>query len=119
MVATIKKLAEKLPLFIVSNCQSGYIELVMRKNGIESCIKDFTCFGENGTTKDKNISLIVKRNSLQKPVYVGDTQGDFEACQKAGVPFIWAAYGFGKPEAENYFAKIKSFCEVEELIMEY
>ena len=85
VVATIKKLAEKLPLFIVSNCQSGYIELVMRKNGIESCIKDFTCFGNNGNTKDKNISLIIKRNSLQKPVYVGDTQGDFEACQKAGV----------------------------------
>ena len=118
VVATIKKLAERIPLFIVSNCQSGYIELVMRKNGIESCIKDFTCFGDNGNTKDKNISLIVKRNSLQKPVYVGDTQGDFEACQKAGVPFIWAAYGFGKPETENYFAKIESFCEIEELIKE-
>lgn len=118
VVATIKKLAEKFPLFIVSNCQSGYIELVMRKNRIESCIKDFTCFGDNGNAKDKNISLIVKRNSLQKPVYVGDTQGDFEACQKARVPFIWAAYGFGKPETENYFAKIESFSEIEELIME-
>ena len=34
--------------------------------------------------KDENISLIVKRNGLKKPVYVGDTQGDFEACKKAG-----------------------------------
>ena len=32
---TIKKLAEKYPVFIVSNCQDGYIQLVMKKNGIE------------------------------------------------------------------------------------
>ncbi len=116
VVATIKKLAGKIPLFIVSNCQSGYIELVMKKNGITDCIKDFTCFGDNGKPKDENISLIVSRNNLKNPVYVGDTQGDFEACQKAGVPFIWAAYGFGKPESDDYFAKIEKFAEIEDII---
>ena len=30
-------------------------------------------------------------------VYVGDTQGDMEASEQAGLPFVWAAYGFGKP----------------------
>ena len=28
-------------------------------------------------------------------VYVGDTQGDYNAASAAGVPFLHAAYGFG------------------------
>ena len=116
VLQTIRKLSAMLPLFIVSNCQSGYIELVMKKNEITDFIKDFECFGNTGLSKDKNIRLIAERNNLKNPVYVGDTQGDYEACKKAGVPFIWAAYGFGKPEDENYFAKIESFAQLEKLI---
>ena len=112
----LARLAKRIPLFIVSNCQSGYIELVMEKNKITSLIKDFECFGNTGLGKDENIRLIVKRNGLKNPVYVGDTQGDFEACKKAGVPFIWAAYGFGRPETEDYFAKINKFTELENLL---
>lgn len=37
----------------------------------------------------------MERNHLQDVVYVGDTSGDFDACQKADVPFIYASYGFG------------------------
>ena len=116
VISSIKKLSEVIPLFIVSNCQSGYIALVMRKNGITEFIKDFECFGDTGRPKDENISLIVKRNNLQKPVYVGDTQGDFEACKKAGVPFIWAAYGFGHPETEDYYGKLDCFSDLEKLL---
>ena len=113
---TLNKLSAKLPIFIVSNCQSGYIELVMEKNRITSLIKDFECFGNNGKSKGENLKLIVERNGLKNPVYVGDTQGDYEACKEADVPFIWAAYGFGKPEDEKYYAKINSFTELENLL---
>jgi len=113
---TIKKLSEKIPLFIVSNCQSGYIELVIEKNKIKDFITDFECFGDTGMEKDQNISLLVKRNSLKSPVYVGDTQGDYDACKKAEVPFVWASYGFGKTEDENYFAKIDDFSELEKIL---
>ena len=41
VVQTIRELSKKIPLFIVSNCQAGYIELVMKKNGITDCITDF------------------------------------------------------------------------------
>jgi len=116
VIKSLNNLYGKIPLFIVSNCQSGYIEIVMEKNKITHLIKDFECFGNNGFPKDENISLIVKRNGLKKPVYVGDTQGDFEACKKAGVPFIWAAYGFGHPETDDYFAKIEKFTELEALL---
>ena len=51
--------------------------------------------GRTGKQKWENIRLVVERNHLQRPVYVGDTAMDQEAAQKAGVPFLHAAYGFG------------------------
>lgn len=107
---TIHALSKKVPLFIVSNCQSGYIELVMEKNKIEQDITDKECYGDTLKNKDENIKLLVTRNNLKNPVYVGDTQGDAEACKLAGVPFIWASYGFGK--VSDYYAKIDSFHEL-------
>ncbi len=116
VIETLKKLSSIIPIFIVSNCQSGYIELVIEKNKITPLIKDFECFGNTGKSKAENIKLIASRNGLKAPVYVGDTQGDYEACKEAGVPFIWAAYGFGKPEDNNYSAKIDSFTQLESLL---
>lgn len=116
VLQTLKELSQDIPLFIVSNCQSGYIELVIKKNLLTKFIKDFECFGNTGKPKDENIRLIVQRNNLKKPVYIGDTQGDYEACKKAEVPFIWAAYGFGVPEDNNYYAKIEAFPEIKQII---
>jgi len=112
VVETMGALAEKVPLFIVSNCQAGYIELVIKKLGISDYISDFECFGNNGLTKDKNIKLVMERNGLKAPVYVGDTQGDLEACKLAGVPFIWAEYGFGKVCEKDIAGKVKRFSEL-------
>lgn len=104
---TIKSLSEKKPVFIVSNCQKGYIELVMEKGDFRGFIKDFECFGNNGLSKADNIRLLVERNALVSPVYVGDTEGDRLSCKEAGVPFIFASYGFGSPE--SFDEKIDSF----------
>jgi len=98
VVQTIQELSVKTPLFIVSNCQSGYIELFMKKAGIERYITDFECFGNTGLSKGENIKLVMQRNNLKEAVYVGDTQGDYEATLVAGIPFIYARYGFGQPE---------------------
>ena len=93
---TLKKLAERCPLFIVSNCQSGYIEGFLAITGLGPYFTDFTCPGETGKPKGENIALLVGRHHLKHPVYVGDTQGDYNASSSAGVPFLHAAYGFGK-----------------------
>lgn len=100
---TLKKLSEKCNLFIVSNCQSGYIELFMEKAGIKDFITDHECFGDTGKPKGENIKLVIERNNLKDVVYVGDTQGDYEATVFAGIPFIFAKYGFGKVES-SYLA---------------
>ncbi len=104
VVETLKSLSEKYRLFIVSNCQCGYIELFMKKAGIEELITDFECFGNTKKSKGENIRLIIERNHLEDVVYVGDTQGDYEATVVAGIPFVFAKYGFGSPE--NYYAAI-------------
>ena len=90
-----QKLSKKLPLFIVSNCQCGYIEQFLRKNHFESYITDHLCFGQTGTSKGQTILRLMKENNLKNPVYVGDTQGDANACREAGIPFVLADYGFG------------------------
>ena len=45
---------------------------------------------------------IAETYNLKNPVYVGDTMGDYNACQKAGVPFIFADYGFGSVDSPDY-----------------
>lgn len=109
---TILALSEKKNLYIVSNCQSGYIELFLQKNNLEPYIRDIECFGDTGLGKGDNISLLLERNALDKAstVYVGDTQGDKEASDEAGIAFVYASYGFGSVEA--YDVKIASFGEL-------
>ena len=88
VVDTIRELSHRYPLFIVSNCQCGYIEVMMKASGIEPYIKDHLCFGETRLSKDQTLLQLIERNDLKSPVYVGDTQGDADSCAKAGVPFI-------------------------------
>lgn len=102
VVETIQALSRQVRVFIVSNCQSGYIELFLEKTGLTPYVTDTECFGDTGLKKADNIRLVVERNSLRQPLYVGDTEGDEEAAHASGVPFVHAAYGFGKatqPEA--------------------
>ena len=96
---TIRKLSERLPVAIVSNCQSGYIELFMNKNRLtDREIADKECFGDTGKGKTENILTVMKRNGFRKAYYVGDTEGDRIAVRAAGIGFISADYGFGDPE---------------------
>jgi len=99
---TLDGLSKKYPLFIVSNCQSGYIEMFLEKTGFGKYFKDYVCPGDSGLLKAGNISLIAERNGLKAPVYVGDTQMDANACKEAGVPIVHARYGFGTVEEPDY-----------------
>lgn len=100
--ATLRYLKEKYRLFIVSNCQSGYIEAFMEHHNLHQYFEDCECFGNADRPKSENIQEIIRRNNLQSAVYVGDTQGDLDASLKSGVPFIYARYGFGKLEPQTF-----------------
>ena len=85
---TIAALSGTHRLFIVSNCQSGYIE---------------------------NIRLVMDRNVPGSTCYVGDTAGDQKAAAQAGIPFIFASYGFGQVAEKDCLASISSIRELQEL----
>lgn len=93
---TVEKLHKKYKLFIVSNCQEGYIQCFFRANPhLEKYFIDYEYPGRSGKAKAANIKTVIERNKLTSPVYVGDTAGDAKSAKEAGVPFIYARYGFG------------------------
>ena len=98
---TLAALRERLPLFIVSNCQDGYIECFLESTGFGPFFADHACEGVTGRGKADNIALIIRRNGLKAPVYVGDTAMDERSAREAGLPFIHAAYGFGTAEGPD------------------
>lgn len=97
---TLAALQEKYSLYIVSNCQKGYIEAFLDYYGFWKYFEDIECYGNNLFSKGDNIRLVVDRNHLDKAVYFGDIQGDYEASCAAGTGFLHASYGFGKINAK-------------------
>lgn len=92
---TLERLAQKYPLYIVSNCRGGYIETFLETMELGEFFQDHEDYGRTGLSKGHNIKILMERAGLTEAVYVGDTQGDYEATLFAQIPFIFAAYGFG------------------------
>ena len=107
--ATLQVLKEKYHLYIVSNCQSGYIEAFLEYYGFGHYFEDIECYGNNLNSKGKNIALVEERNHLTDAIYVGDLRGDYDATLEAGITSVHAAYGFGTIDQET--AKINSFAQ--------
>ena len=108
---TLAELSKRYRLFIVSNSQCGYPELCINKLGLAPYIEGHMCFGDTGTSKGKTILRLIKKHNIGSCIYIGDTQGDLEACREAEIPFIFCAYGLG--QAESWDAKIDA---IEELL---
>lgn len=50
---------------------------------------------------------------MKNPIYVGDTSGDMEGAKITGIPFVYAAYGFGDVKSFDY--KIDDISELLDL----
>ena len=111
ILETVKALSKTYRLFIVSNSQCGYPELCMEKLGLTPYIEGHLCFGDTGTSKGKTIRTLMAKHGIEDAIYIGDTQGDYEATVEAEIPFIWASYGFGNPA--GFDAKIE---KIEDLL---
>ena len=68
-----------IPAGIVSNCQAGYIEVLLADPGLAPLVAGHLC--------------------------PGDTMGDFTATKEAGLPFIFASYGFGSVPEPDFTVK--------------
>lgn len=110
----LAELSERYGLYIVSNCQKGYIEVFLEYHKLDKYFSDHECNGGTGMEKGDNIRILAERNGLERAVYIGDTQGDCDASDYAGIPFIHAAYGFGTINRE--VPKVNNLHEITEVV---
>ena len=112
--------SEGYRLFVVSNCQAGYIEAFLGAHGLGDLFEDIECTGNTGLCKAENIRLVMERNGLTSPVFVGDTISDGSAARTAGIPFVYAKYGFGelcgRGRTDDYDMEIHTFRETADVI---
>ena len=104
---TLLALKKEYRLFLVSNCERGYPEIMMEKLGLQGIFEDHLCHGDTGLPKGDTIRLLMERNAVTDAVYIGDTKGDCDASRAAGIPFIFCAYGFGTPD--RWDARLEDF----------
>ncbi|MDP9960012.1 HAD family hydrolase [Chryseobacterium lathyri] len=111
----LKSLAKNHKLFIVSNCQDGYIEAFLAYNKFSDLFTDFESYGQTQKPKAENIQLLMERNHLtiEDSVYIGDTQTDYDSALANGLPFIFCEYGFGKLSPKDYKPSVSKFSDLE------
>ena len=111
---TLVKLSAVYGVYIVSNCERGYIEALLAFSGLGAYVDGFLCAGATGKEKGENLKILIAEYKLKNCAYVGDTRKDEIACKEAGIPFVWAAYGFGCADSPD--AIIHSFAELEKTV---
>ncbi len=108
-------LSKKYNLYIVSNCQKGYIEAFLSYYKLNKYFKDFECSGNTNKNKSNNLKILIKRNKIRNAIFIGDTNSDRKAANNSNIPFLYANYGFGNLRCKN---KINSFNELPNMIKE-
>ncbi len=111
---TLSRLSENYKLYIVSNCQDGYIEAFFKAHNLGKYFCDTEHPDYRCISKGENIKAVISRNGFKNSIYVGDTQGDANAAKAAGIPFVYASFGFGQVENPDYI--IKNFCEIFDIV---
>ena len=114
---TLEELKNRgLRMSIVSNCQEGYVKAFLDSMHMWDYFEDYEEWGRTGLLKADNIRLVMERNGIDKAVYVGDIQKDSDAAHEAGIPCIFAAYGFG--HIDDAIAELHSFDRLPGLLEE-
>lgn len=109
---TIKKLAEKYTICIVSNCSSkAYIKSFIDTAGVGDYITDSIAASNYFISKAEAIRKMRDRYQAKKIAYIGDTLKDQVSAVDAGGVFVYAKYGFGEDLVSKY-----SINDISELI---
>lgn len=111
----LKELKNKnFNLYIVTNSQDGYVPAFLKASKLGYLFDDYEMFGRTKRLKADNIKSVFERNKLDLAVYLGDTQGDFDATTQVGLPFVFAEYGFGCANNAKY--RIQSIKELPDIV---
>lgn len=111
----VKKLAQNYRLFMVSNCGADGLNNFLTYTGLAPYFEGTLTYGETLQPKAENIRLVVEKYALSNAVYVGDTQGDCNSAHKAGLPMIFAEYGFGHCDDAEY--RVESFGKLVDIFL--
>lgn len=112
---TLQKLLDAgAKMAVVSNCQEGYIPAFIKSMKMQKYFVDYEEWGRTHLSKAENIRLVMERNGADKAIYVGDIQKDANSAHEAGIPIIFASYGFG--EIKDAEATVRSFDELPGLL---
>ncbi|OGP52134.1 MAG: hypothetical protein A2Y79_12625 [Deltaproteobacteria bacterium RBG_13_43_22] len=113
VLAGIRQLAGEYKIFLLSNCQDWYLNLFLDFSRLRPWLSGFDCHGLSGLPKHEMLLNLKDHHSLNDPVYIGDTAGDEMAAKLANVAFIYASWGFGKPEGKpitvNNFGELLAY----------
>ena len=107
---TLAALAKNYGLYLVSNCMDGYIGAFLHAHGLGEQFTDAAWLGHPENGKAENIRALCRKHDLWRACYVGDTASDGAAARAAGLPFLYASYGFG--EAAERDGIIRKFSEL-------
>ena len=112
---TLTNLKKTHDLFIVSNCQDGYIEAFLEYYQFNDLFTDIESHGRTKKPKAENIKLIMERNHLshENSVYIGDTQTDYDSAKANHLSFIFCEYGFGALSISEYKPSVSKFSDLE------
>ncbi|MFQ8901468.1 MAG: hypothetical protein ACLR7D_05805 [Lachnospira eligens] len=76
-------LSKKYPLYIVSNCQDGYIESFLTAHLMSDFFKDTECWGRTFLPKSESNKILIERNINSKnPVYKSVIQQAMQSLPK-------------------------------------
>ena len=103
----IKQLSKKYKLYMVSNCGADGLQNFLSYTQLKPYFSGTLTHGETMMPKSENIKTLIAQHNLKNAIYVGDTQGDCDAAHQAGIPMIFAQYGFGN--CDNAEFEIESF----------
>ncbi len=111
---TLAELSKHFKLYVVSNCQESYMDAFLSYHKLGKYFCE-TAFEDPATlSKGENIKKVIAKHGFKHSVYIGDTQGDKNAAVLAGIPFGYAAYGFGTVDGYDY--KFDTFRDILKLI---
>lgn len=92
----VRELQRACPLYLVSNCETEYLDAFLSCSGIGDAFSGSLCHGQTGRPKAENLARIVRDHGLRHAPYVGDTASDQRAAEAAGLEYLHMRYGFGR-----------------------
>ena len=92
----LETLATRYRLFMLSNCSARGLYNFTAFTETTHLFEGLLSQGERSASKSENLRHMIEKYCLKSPIYVGDTQDDANQAHQAGVPFYYAAYGFGR-----------------------